>query len=129
MSENKDAAMTAAAGTAPDKGAAVKPKKKVSPATQKLKDIVAQSYADAWEAKKRGEPVGWSTSKFPCEIYAAFGLSVVYPENLAAAVAAQHDGERMCGIAEDLGYDADLCAYERINLALAHGHELSLIHI
>lgn len=105
------------------KTSAQKPKKKASPAAQKLKDIVAKTYSDAWEAKKRGEMVGWSTSKFPCEIYAAFGLNVVYPENLAAAVAAQHDGERMCTIAEDIGYDIDLCAYERINLALAHGHE------
>lgn len=102
---------------------AAKPKKKTSPATEKLKDLVVQSYADAWEAKKRGELVGWSTSKFPCEIYAAFDLNVVYPENLAAAVAAQHDGERMCTIAEDYGYDADLCAYERINLAMAHNYE------
>ena len=103
---------------------AAAPKKKgSSPATQKLKDIVTKTYTDAWEAKKRGELVGWSTSKFPCEIYAAFDLNVVYPENLAAAVAAQHDGERMCTIAEDMGYDADLCAYERINLALAHGNE------
>ena len=111
-------AAEAAAPAAP-----AKPKKKASPAADKLKAIVQKSYEDAWDAKKRGELVGWSTSKFPCEIYAAFGLNVVYPENLAAAVAAQHDGERMCSIAEDLGYDADLCAYERINLALAHGYE------
>lgn len=100
-----------------------KPPKKISPATEKLKALVVESYANAWEAKKRGELVGWSTSKFPCEIYAAFDLNVVYPENLAAAVAAQHDGVRMCSIAEDYGYDADLCAYERINLAMAHNHE------
>lgn len=100
-----------------------KKKKKVSPALEKLKAIVMKTYTDAWEAKKRGELVGWSTSKFPCELYAAFGLNVVYPENLAAAVAAQHDGERMCTIAEDLGYDTDLCAYERINLAMANNHE------
>lgn len=29
----------------------------------------------------------------------------------------------MCSIAEDLGYDTDLCAYVRINLAPAHGYE------
>lgn len=103
--------------------AAAKPKKKVSPATEKLKALVVESYANAWEAKKRGELVGWSTSKFPCELHAAFDLNVVYPENLAAAVAAQHDGERMCDIAVDYGYDADMCAYERINLAMAHGHD------
>lgn len=103
--------------------ALAKKTKKISLATEKLKALVVESYENSWEAKKRGELVGWSTSKFPCELYAAFDLNVVYPENLAAAVAAQHDGVRMLTIAEDAGYDNDLCAYERINLAMAHGHD------
>ena len=57
---------------AAETAAPAKPKKKVSPAAEKLKAIVQKSYEDAWDAKKRGELVGWSTSKFPCEIYAAF---------------------------------------------------------
>ena len=98
-------------------------KRTVSPGAKHLADIVQRVYDDAFEAKRQGKPVGWSTSKFPCELYAAFDLNVVYPENWAAGVGAQHDGERMCTIAEDIGYDNDLCAYERINLALAHNHE------
>lgn len=100
-----------------------KPQKKGSPASQKLRDIVTKTYEDAWEAKKRGELVGWSTSKFPCELYAAFGLNVVYPENIGAAIAAQHDGERMCQAAENIGFDSDICAYARINFAYASGIE------
>ena len=46
--------------------APAKKPKKISPATEKLKALVVESYANAWEAKKRGELVGWSTSKFPC---------------------------------------------------------------
>lgn len=108
---------------AAQQAAPAKKPKKVSPAMEKLKALVVESYANSWAAKNRGELVGWSTSKFPCEIWAAFDLNVVYPENLAAAVAAQHDGERLCDIAVDYGYDADMCAYERINLAMAHGHD------
>ena len=48
--------------------------KKVSPGVQALRDVVENVYAEAREAKKRGEPVGWSSSKFPCELAEAFGL-------------------------------------------------------
>ncbi len=96
-----------------------------SPGTQALRQVVTDVYAAAWEAKKRGEPVGWSSSKFPCEIAEAFGLSVVYPENQAAGIAAQHDGENLCNQAEEMGFDNDICAYSRISLAYAAGHETS----
>ena len=95
----------------------------VSPGVQALRKVVSDVYAAAFEAKKRGEPVGWSSSKFPCEIAEALGLAVVYPENQAAGIAAQHDGERMCQAAEDLGYDNDICGYARISLAYASGVE------
>ncbi|NLU44024.1 MAG: 2-hydroxyacyl-CoA dehydratase [Acholeplasmataceae bacterium] len=95
--------------------------KKVSPGVQALRDVVENVYAEAREAKKRGEPVGWSSSKFPCELAEAFGLHVVYPENQAAGVAANRDGELLCQAAEDLGYDTDICGYARISLAYAAG--------
>lgn len=95
--------------------------KEVSPGVLALRKVVEDVYAEAREAKKRGEPVGWSSSKFPCEIAEAFGLHVVYPENQAAGVAANRDGELMCQAAEDLGYDNDICGYSRISLAYAAG--------
>ncbi|MFA7067955.1 MAG: (R)-2-hydroxyglutaryl-CoA dehydratase subunit alpha [Acidaminococcaceae bacterium] len=95
--------------------------KKASPGVQALRDVVEDVYAKAREAKKRGEPVGWSSSKFPCELAEAFGLHVVYPENQAAGVAANRDGELLCQAAEDLGYDTDICGYARISLAYAAG--------
>ena len=93
------------------------------PAKQKLQNVVAAVYKDAQEAKDRGEPVGWSSSKFPCEIAEALGLHVVYPENQAAAIGAKKGGERMCENAEAMGYSNDICAYTRINLAYAAGYE------
>ena len=107
--------------TAPAAEAPKKPKKEASPATKALRQVVTDVYAAAWKAKEEGRPVGWSSSKFPAEICETLGLAVVYPENQAAGIAAQHDGERMCQIAEDMGFDADICGYARISLACAAG--------
>ena len=95
--------------------------KEVSPGVLALRQVVEDVYAEAREASKRGEPVGWSSSKFPCELAEAFDLHVVYPENQAAGVAANRDGETMCQAAEDLGFDNDICGYARISLAYAAG--------
>ncbi len=89
----------------------------------KLREIVDTVYQEAWDAKKRGEPVGWSSSKFPGEIAETLGLKVCYPENQAAAISAKHGGQRMCEAAEGLGYSNDICAYARISLAYANGFE------
>ena len=93
------------------------------PAKELLREIVDSVYQRAWDAKKRGEPIGWSTSKFPAEIAETLGLAVCYPENQSAAVAAKHGGQRMCEHAEGIGYSNDICAYARINLAYADGAE------
>ena len=93
------------------------------PAKNRLRNIIDQLYKDTFEAKKRGEPIGWSSSKFPPEIAETLGLCVLYPESNAAGVAAKHGGERMCEIAENLGFNPDICGYARINLAMASGAE------
>ncbi len=82
-----------------------------------VNQLLAKTYADAMEAKKNGEPVGWSTSIFPQEFAETFGLQVVYPENHAAAVAARHESLELCEVAESKGYSIDLCSYARVNLA------------
>ena len=62
--------------------------KQVSPGVLALRKVVDDVYADAREAKKQGKLVGWSSSKFPCELAEAFDLNVMYPENQAAGIAA-----------------------------------------
>ena len=52
--------------------------KQVSPGVLALRKVVDDVHKDAREAKKRGELVGWSSSKFPCELAAAFDLNVMY---------------------------------------------------
>ncbi len=102
------------------------PKKKpkeVLPGTKALQQVVTDVYQKAWDDHNAGKPVGWSSSKFPCELAEVFDLAVVYPENQAAGIAARHDGERMCQEAEDMGYDNDICGYARISLAYSAGIE------
>lgn len=81
---------------------------------RELQDKIAQ---DAWDAKNRGEKVGWCASNFPQEITTAMGIPVVFPENMGAAVGAKGGGQRMCEYAEGMGYSNDLCSYSRINFA------------
>ena len=88
-------------------------------AKYKLGAIAAQAYADAQEAKARGEKVAWVASNFPVEIPETLGLATVYPENQAAGIAARGGGERLCSIAEGDGYSNDICAYARVSLAYA----------
>ena len=101
------------------------PEEEVKPleAKDRLKAIVDKVYQNAWDAKNRGEPVGWSSSKFPAEIAEAMGIAVCYPENQAAAISAKHGGQRMCEHAEGLGFAGDICGYARISLAYAAGAE------
>ena len=56
-----------------------------------VSELLAKQYENAWEAKKRGEPVGWSTSIFPQEIPESFGLCICYPENQAAGMGAKKE--------------------------------------
>ncbi len=82
-----------------------------------LRDILDQHYKNAWDAKNRGEKVGWCASNFPQEICETLGVPVVYPENQAAAISAKGAGLKMCEHSEANGYSNDICAYARISLA------------
>ena len=76
--------------------------KQVSPGVLALRKVVDDVHKEDAGGKARGELVGWSSSKFPCELAAAFDLHVMYPENQAAGIAANRYGEMMCQAAEDL---------------------------
>lgn len=94
-----------------------------------LRDILTQHYQNAWDAKNRGEKVGWCASNFPQEICETLGIAVVYPENQAAAIAAKGGGLAMCEHSEQNGYSNDICAYARISLAymdLKHCEQLDM---
>ena len=87
-------------------------------AMKMINGLLAKSYKEAWEAKEKGIPVGWSTSVFPQEIVECFGLTLLYPENQAAGVAAKKESLSLQEKAESRGYSIDLCAYARTNFGL-----------
>ncbi|NLN06930.1 MAG: 2-hydroxyacyl-CoA dehydratase [Firmicutes bacterium] len=99
------------------------------PAKQRLKEIAEKVTREAWEAKKRGEKIGWCASNFPQEITTTMGIPVVYPENHAAAVGAKGGGQRMCEYAESMGYSSDLCSYSCINFAFTDIGECQELNI
>ncbi|MDR3306051.1 MAG: 2-hydroxyacyl-CoA dehydratase family protein [Clostridiales Family XIII bacterium] len=99
------------------------------PAKILLRDIAAKATRDAWDAKARGEKIGWSASNFPQELTTAMGIPVVFPENQGAAIAAKGGALKMCEHAEAMGYSMDLCSYSRINFSYAdlkHCEELNI---
>lgn len=89
------------------------------PARKVIAALAEKSYQNAYDAKSRGEKIGWCASNFPQEITETLGICVVYPENQAAAIAAKGGGFEMCEHAEAQGYSNDICAYARISLAYA----------
>ena len=104
--------------------------KQVSPGVLALRKVVDDVHKEAREAKARGELVGWSSSKFPCELAAAFDLHVMYPENQAAGIAANRYGELMCQAAEDLGYARLISAVtlvSALHMQLVYVYPVSMI--
>ena len=101
-------------------------KKPAKVVLRELQDKIAQ---DVWDAKNRGEKIGWCASNFPQEITTAMDIKVAYPENMGAAIGAKGGGQRMCEEAEALGYSSDLCSYARINMSYAEYDKCDEIQI
>ena len=76
-----------------------------------------KAYTDSYVARENGQLVCWSSSIAPSEFCEVMDIIMLYPENHAAAVAAKKYAETMINVAESKGYDVDLCAYSRVNLA------------
>lgn len=94
-----------------------------SEARELMREYVGDLYADIREAKKRGEPIAYSTSNFAKELFEVLDIKVVYPENHAAAVAAKKGAIQFCEKAESLGYSSDLCSYARISIGFDEREE------
>ena len=81
-----------------------------------LNELVAKHYADAAQAKKEGKLVAWATSICPQELLEAMDITVVYPENHAAALGARKCSLEFLEQAESCGYSIDICSYARANI-------------
>ena len=81
--------------------------KEVSPGVKALRKVVDDVHADARRAHAEGKLVGWSSSKFPCELAAAFDLDVMYPENQAAGIAADDVAQESRAFRVDASEEGD----------------------
>lgn len=81
-----------------------------------LNQLVAKHYSDAITAKEEGRPVVWATSISPQELLETMDLTVVYPENHAAAIGARKGSMEFISYSEGKGYSSDLCSYARVNM-------------
>lgn len=81
-----------------------------------LNQLVAKHYDDALTAKVEGRPVVWATSISPQELLETMDLTVVYPENHAAAIGARKGSMEFISYSEGKGYSSDLCSYARVNM-------------
>ncbi len=83
---------------------------------QMLAAMQAKHYEDAMKAKAEGKPVVWSASIGLQELLETMDLTVVYPENQAAAIGARKAAPELIANAEGRGYSTDLCSYARVNI-------------
>jgi len=83
---------------------------------QLLGHYIDKSFKDAQEAKKAGKLICWSSSVAPDEMCRAMDIEILYPENMAAAVGAKKGAPDMLKLAEQKGYNIDICSYARVNL-------------
>lgn len=89
----------------------------VSKSMQMTSEILADVYQSAFDAKKNGKLVAWSTSIFPQELPEVFDIQVLYPENHSAALAAKKEAPHFIADAESKGYSIDVCSYAKTNLS------------
>ncbi len=81
-----------------------------------LNQLVAKHYDDALSAKAEGRPVVWASYISPQELLETMDLTVVYPENHAAAIGARKGSMEFISYSEGKGYSSDLCSYARVNM-------------
>jgi benzoyl-CoA reductase/2-hydroxyglutaryl-CoA dehydratase subunit BcrC/BadD/HgdB len=112
MSEVKD--------NIPNESSPPKPKRQLPLSRLMVNEQTAKCYEEAWAAKAKNEPIGWSTAIFPQEICEVFDVPVLYPENNAAAISAKHMGDPFIEHAEGaMGFPINICSYARLNMGMA----------
>jgi len=83
--------------------------------TQSVKNSQAMYYFQSKNPylHDEGKKVAWVTSGAPVEFLIAMDIIPLYPEQYGAIAGAAKDSTRLCQVAENHGYNADLCAYAR----------------
>ena len=81
--------------------------------TARLKEIMTRHYFLARYAPG-AKPVAWVTSGAPVELLRVFGFYTFYPENHGAMCGASRMAPDLCQIAEEHGYNRDVCSYAAV---------------
>ncbi|MBU2550095.1 MAG: 2-hydroxyacyl-CoA dehydratase family protein [Proteobacteria bacterium] len=83
--------------------------------------FILEDYQEGHAHKQAGRPVIWSCAAVEKELFYAMGLFPYYPEQFAALCAVRRkekggekEAVRFARLAEQAGYSADLCGYERV---------------
>ena len=94
--------------------------------------FIRSDYQEGHEHKKNGKPVVWSCSLVEKDLFYAMGLHPFYPEQFASLCAvrrktkdSEKEAVRFARMAEQAGYSADLCGYERVATGYVLGGDLS----
>ena len=89
-------------------------------ALQRLRELMRAYFLDLdAAAKDDGRRVAWCTSVGPCEILAAFGFAVYFPENHGALLGAKKISHELIPRAAGIGYCAESCSYMNSDIGAA----------
>lgn len=83
--------------------------------------FIKEDYAQGHLHKKEGKPVAWSCATLEKDLFYSMGVHPFFPEQFAALAAvrrkspeSEKEAVRFARIAEQSGYSADLCGYQRV---------------
>lgn len=82
------------------------------PSVPYLKEMISTHYLHGRYADTHRK-VAWVTSGAPVEILKSLGYFTLYPENHAVVCGTRRQCVELSGVAENLGYNRDLCSYAR----------------
>lgn len=89
-------------------------------AQSRLRELLREYFLDLDAAAKDPDrQVAWCTSVGPCEILAAFGFAVYFPENHGALLGAKKISHELIPRAAGAGYCAESCSYMNSDIGCA----------
>lgn len=94
-----------------------------------VQTVTANHYEELARAREEGRIIAWASSVAPQEFMEAMDIAVAYPENHAAAIASKGGAPALLEHAEEMGFNNDICAYARLNLAYADRLESGILEI
>jgi len=85
---------------------------------QQTKAAVKNAFADAWQAKEKGNKICYTYVLGPIELLRSFDMYLIFPEIGAANMAAKKTSLPYIQKAEDYGYASDTCSYVTADVGL-----------